>query len=85
VRNHNPHQNFLKLYFSTLQETCQVQKRQSNCKIAFNISKLVFFCQLANAKTAKKITEAVASVVSMDQNLPIEQTHFSQPAVGYEV
>ena len=25
-----------------------------------------------------------ASVASMDQNLPIEQTHFSQPAVGSE-
>ena len=29
------------LYFSTLQETCQIQKRQSNCKIAFNMSKLL--------------------------------------------
>ena len=30
----------------------------------------------------QKIAEAVASVASMDQNLPIEQTHFSLPAIG---
>jgi len=35
---------------------------------------LDLFCHLANARTAKNI-EAVASVASMDQNLPIEQTH----------
>ena len=35
-------------------------------------------------KNCKKITEAVASVVSVDQNLPIKQTHFSQPVVGCE-
>jgi len=58
VRNH-------KLYFSTLQETCHIQKRQSYYRLAFNISKLL-------SKSAK-ITEAVAS---MDQNLPIEQSHF---------
>jgi len=35
------------------------------------------FCQLANARTAKKLPiEAVASVASVDQNIPIEQTHF---------
>jgi len=27
----------LSFVFATLQETCQMQKRQSNCKIAFNI------------------------------------------------
>jgi len=36
---------------------------------------------IANTRTAKKITKAVAS---MDQNPAIEQTHFSQPAVGCE-
>ena len=77
VKNHNPHQNCLKLYFAALQETCQIQKRQSNCKIAFNISKLLFksilsICQRKNCKKYRKI----ASVASVDQNVPIGQTHF---------
>jgi len=29
-----------------------------------------------------RLLENTEAVVSMDQNLPIEQTHFSQPAVG---
>jgi len=77
-RNHNPHQNCLKLYFSTLQETCQIQKRQSNSKnriYYLETSVWIYFRQLANARTTKN-TEVVASVASMDQNIIIEQTHF---------
>jgi len=59
-RSHNPHQNCLKLYSLTLQETCQIHKRQSNCEIAFNISKL-----LSESRELQKFTEAVASI---DQN-----------------
>jgi len=83
VRNHNPHQNCLKLYFSTLKENWQMQNDTQTAKSRL-ISQNIFlnlFCQLSNAKTAKKITAAVASV---DQNLPIEQTHFCQSAVGCE-
>jgi len=58
--NHNPHQNCLKLYFSTLQEICQIQKRQSNGKIAFNILKLLSRSLSVNLPTQElqKITEA---------------------------
>jgi len=78
ARNHNPHQNCLKLYFSTLQETCQIQKRQSNYKIAFNISKLLSKSIFVNLPTQElpKVTGADASVASMDKNLAIEQSHF---------
>ena len=34
----------------------------------------IYFCQLADARTGKKITDAVASI---DQNLPLEQTQRS--------
>ena len=32
VRNHNPHQNCLKLHFSTLQETCRIHKQHQTAK-----------------------------------------------------
>jgi len=37
---------------------------------------LNLFSSTSQRKTDKKITEAVASVALLDQNLPIEQTHF---------
>jgi len=55
-----------------MQETYQVQKRQSNCKIASQNFPLNNFFSTCQCKNAKKIT----SVASMDQNLPIEQTNF---------
>jgi len=36
---------------------------------------LNLFCQFANARTAKKYRK-IASVSSVDQNVPIGQTHF---------
>jgi len=56
----------------------------TNCKIAFNISKLLSKSISVNMPTQEvpKITDAVASI---DQNLSIEQSRFfSQPAVGCE-
>ena len=69
VRNHDRHQNCLRLHFSTLQVTCQVHKRHSNSKIAFGISKLLSKSIFVNLPTheLQNITKAVAS---MDQNLP---------------
>jgi len=54
VRTHNPHQNCFKLNFSTLQENCQMQKRQSNCKIAFSISKLLSKSIFVNLTTQEQ-------------------------------
>jgi len=78
VRNHNPHQICLKLYFSTLLKICQIQKRQSNCRIAFNISKLLSKSTFVNLPKQElhKITRAVASVASMDQNIPLSKPIF---------
>jgi len=60
----------------------QHSKRQNDSQtakshlISQNFS-MNLFCQLANARTAKKLPiEAVVSVASVDQNIPIEQTHF---------
>jgi len=47
--------------------------------LILNISKLLskFIFSTCQRKNCKKITEAVASVVSVDQNVPIEQNLFS--------
>jgi len=42
------------------------------------------FLSTFQRRNCEKNTEAIASVTSMGQNPPIEQTHFSQPAVGCE-
>ena len=59
-RHHHPNQNCLKLYFSTLQETCQIQKRQSTAKshsMSQNFSLNLFFVNLPT----QEITDAVAT------------------------
>ena len=69
-RNHNPHQNCLKLYFSTLQETCQIQKRQSNSKnriYYLETSVWLYFRQLANARTAKNIEKLLRQLPRLPQ------------------
>jgi len=43
----------LSFVFATLQETCQMQKRQSNCKIAFNIEKLVLSKSILSTRQCK--------------------------------
>jgi len=45
---------------------------------------LNLFSSTCQRKNCTKITEAVASVASMDQNLPFEQTHFFLTSVGWE-
>ena len=86
ARDHNPREKKTALnYIFNTPRTCQVQKRQSICKIAFNRDTSEFisnlFLSTCQCKNCKKITDAVTS---MDQNLPIEQTHFSQSTVGCE-
>ena len=44
------------------------------CRSSRNLTAKSYLCQFANART--KITGAVASFASIDQNRPIEQTHF---------
>jgi len=85
VKNHNPHQNCLKLYFAALQETCQIQKRQSNCKIAFNISKLVFksILSISQRKNCKN-TEKLPRLPQWIRTYPLGKPIFSQPAAGCE-
>ena len=68
------HQNCFKLYFSTLQETCQIKNDSQTAKshlISQNFSPSPFLstCQ---RKNCQKITNAVAFVASMHQNLSIE-------------
>ena len=66
-----------RLYFNTSRNLPN-KKNESNCKIAFNISKLISKSIFVNLPTQElqKIAKAVTSATSMDQNLPIEQTHF---------
>ena len=67
----------LNFIFNTPRNLPNTKKRQSNCKITFNISKLLVEIYFVNLPTQE--LQKITSVASMDQNLPIEQTH-SQPA-----
>ena len=73
------------LFFNTprnlpyLKMTVKLQNRLiSNARLRLQLS--YFFVNLPTQELQNFNTEAVASVATVDQNLPIE--HFSQPAVG---
>jgi len=59
---------------TNLPDTKTTNSQTAKTHLNLKTSLYIYFCQLANARTAKKLPRQ--SVASMDQNLPTEQTHF---------